>query len=431
MAQLSTQGYKGTRDFYPEDMHLQRYIYDVWRRVSERYGYEEYTAPLLEATDLYRAKTGEEIVNDQTYSFIDRGGRDVTIRPEMTPSVARMVAARQQSLTMPLRWYSIPNVWRYERPQHGRLREHWQLNVDLFGIEDASAELEVVRLAHSVMREFGASDEMFSIRLNSRELMSYIFGEYLEINVDAAHRIGKLLDRKGKMGEEAFINQADAILGDKLSAFLELMKATRLQDLPDELRESEPAQELRYLAAKLHEHNVSNIQFDMTIQRGFDYYTGIVFEIFDADPDNNRSLFGGGRYDDLLNVFQAQSIPAVGFGMGDVGTANFLRSHQLLPNFDSKIHVAVLSVDEAQFDESEKLASRLRSNGLNVMTDGSARKLGAKIKVADKKDVAYVVTVGEKEVEADIYTLKRLYDGQERSGNVDELIAWVRESVLE
>ena len=431
MSQLSTQGYKGTRDFYPEDMRLQRHIYKVWRSVCEQYGYEEYDAPLLESTDLYRAKTGEEIVNDQTYSFIDRGGRDVTIRPEMTPSVARMVAARQQSLNLPLRWYSIPNVWRYERPQHGRLREHWQLNVDIFGLDDVSAELEVIRLAHSIMRGFGASDDMFSIRLNSRELMSYIFGEYLEINVDAAQRIGKLLDRKGKMAEEAFINQADAILGEKLSPFLELMKATRLQDLPDELRDSEPAKELRSLASKLHEHSVSNIQFDMTIQRGFDYYTGVVFEIFDSNPDNNRSLFGGGRYDDLLSVFQAQPVPAVGFGMGDVGTANFLQAHQLMPRLKSNINIAVLSVDTGQFDEVEKLASRLRSHGLNVMTDTTERKVGAKIKSADKKEIEYVVTVGENEIESGLYALKRLDDGHERKGNVDELVAWVKASVLE
>ncbi len=431
MTQLSTQGYKGTRDFYPEDMRVQRHIYKVWRRVCEQYGYEEYDAPLLESTDLYRAKTGEEIVNDQMYSFIDRGGRDVTIRPEMTPSVARMVAARQQSLNLPLRWYSIPNVWRYERPQHGRLREHWQLNVDIFGADNVTAELEVIRLAHSIMRGLGASDDMFSIRLNSRELMSYIFGEYLEVNVDVAQRIGKLLDRKGKMAEEAFINQADTILGEKLSPFLELMKATRLQDLPDALRDSEPAKELRSLATKLHEHSVSNIQFDMTIQRGFDYYTGVVFEIFDSNPDNNRSLFGGGRYDDLLSVFQAQPVPAVGFGMGDVGTANFLYAHQLMPKFKSNINLAVLSVDANQFDEVEKLASRFRSHNLNVMTDPSDRKLGAKIKTADKKDIEYVVTVGQDEIESGIFTIKRLDDGYERKGSVDELVAWVKASVLE
>lgn len=423
MSQLSTQGYKGTRDFYPEDMRLQRYIFDVWRRVSERFGYEEYDGPLLEATDLYRAKTGEEIVNDQIYSFTDRGGRDVTIRPEMTPTVARMVAARHQHLAYPLRWYSIPNLWRYERPQHGRLREHWQLNVDIFGLEDTSAELEVIRLAHAVMREFGAEEDMFTIKLNNRELMSYIFGEYLELSVNASHRFAKLLDRKDKMSEEAFVHQAEAIVGDKLSDCLELIKSSRLQDLPESIRDSEPARRLRQLAKDLHEYGVSNVQFDMSLQRGFDYYTGIVFEIFDTHPHNPRSLFGGGRYDDLLQVFKAPRVPGVGFGMGDVMTAEFLRTHELLPELASATRVCVLSVAETDQDGTNRLAYRLRSQGINTATDTTDRKLGNKIKAADKRGIPHVVVVGEEEAAADTYTLRTLDDGSEFSGTPEEIIA--------
>ncbi|MEX0919570.1 MAG: ATP phosphoribosyltransferase regulatory subunit, partial [Candidatus Saccharimonadales bacterium] len=155
MASLSTQNYKGARDFYPEDMRLQRHIFDTWALIAQRYGYEEYDGPILEFTDLYRAKTGQEIVEEQTYSFKDRGGRDVTIRPEITPTLARMVAARSQELATPIRWYSTPNLWRYERPQSGRLREHWQFNVDILGVEDISAELEVITLLHDLMHEFG------------------------------------------------------------------------------------------------------------------------------------------------------------------------------------------------------------------------------------------------------------------------------------
>lgn len=430
MAKLSTQNYKGTRDFYPEDMRLQRYIYDVWRRVSERYGYEEYDGPLLEPTDLYRAKSGEELVNEQIYNFTDRGGRDVTIRPEMTPSLARMVAARVQSLSFPLRWYSIPNLWRYERPQRGRLREHWQLNIDLFGLEDRSAELEVIRLAHALMREFGADERMFIIKLNHRELMSYIFGEYLEVNVDTAHRLGKLLDRKGKMNEEAFINQADAILEEKLSDFLELIKASRLQDLPESVRESEPAQQLRELARRLHDHGVSNVEFDLTIQRGFDYYTGIVFEVFDTDPENNRSLFGGGRYDDLLGMFKAPRVPAVGFGMGDVTTAEFLRLHELLPSLASSTAVYVVPAGANYGDEAEQLASRLRQHAIAVAVDTTDRKLGAKIKAADKRGIPYVMVVGEQETAEQTYTVRTLADGGETSGSLEEVIAHISTSVL-
>jgi histidyl-tRNA synthetase len=165
---LSTQPYKGARDFYPEDKRQQKYLFAVWRRVCERFGYEEYDAPILESLDLYLAKTGEEIVNEQTYTFTDRGDRQVVIRPEMTPTVSRMVAARRQELAYPLRWYSIPNLWRYERPQRGRLREHWQLNVDLFGVADTSAELEMISLVDAMFKEFGALPDQYEIRLNCR-----------------------------------------------------------------------------------------------------------------------------------------------------------------------------------------------------------------------------------------------------------------------
>src|SRR4051812_20586936 len=164
---LSKQPYKGARDFYPPDKRLQKYMFGVWREVCEKFGYEEYDAPILEPLDIYLAKTGEEIVNEQTYTFKDRGGREVVIRPEMTPTVSRMVAAKRQELSYPLRWYSIPNLWRYERPQRGRLREHWQLNVDIFGVADYSAESEIITLVDTIFKSFGARHDMYEIRLNS------------------------------------------------------------------------------------------------------------------------------------------------------------------------------------------------------------------------------------------------------------------------
>src|ERR1700748_3133984 len=164
---LSTQPYKGARDFYPEDKRVQKYMFGKLRAVAERFGYEEYDAPILEPLEIYLAKTGEEIVNEQTYVFEDRGGRKVVIRPEMTPTVSRMVAAQRQELAYPLRWYSIPNLWRYERPQRGRLREHWQLNVDIFGVKDTSAELEMIMLVNDIFKAFRATPDMYEIRLNS------------------------------------------------------------------------------------------------------------------------------------------------------------------------------------------------------------------------------------------------------------------------
>src|SRR5487761_317348 len=191
---LSTQPYKGARDFYPEDKRLQDYLFGVMQAVVQRFGYEEYDAPILEPIELYLAKTGEEIVNEQTYTFTDRGDRQVVIRPEMTPTVSRMVAAHRQELVYPLRWYSIPNLWRYERPQRGRLREHWQLNVDIFGVEGIEAEQEVIMLADAIFQSFGAKHDMYTIKLNSRKFVNHILREYLGLDAGQALGVSRLID---------------------------------------------------------------------------------------------------------------------------------------------------------------------------------------------------------------------------------------------
>src|SRR5476649_40526 len=201
---LSTQPYKGARDFYPEDKRIQKYMFGKLREIAERFGYEEYDGPILEPLEIYLAKTGEEIVSGQTYVFTDRGGREVVIRPEMTPTVSRMVAARRQELAYPLRWYSIPNLWRYERPQRGRLREHWQLNVDVLGGDALDADAEVISLAMEIMHAFGGSDKM-QVRVNHRQLMDSFFREKLGLTADQTHKVVKAIDAKDKIGEEKFL----------------------------------------------------------------------------------------------------------------------------------------------------------------------------------------------------------------------------------
>ena len=253
MVKLGTDPYKGVQDFYPEDMAVQKYIFSVWRKVSEKFGYEEYNASPLELAEIYKEKSGDEIVNEQMFTFIDRGEREVALRPEMTPTLARMVAARRKTLKFPLRWYSIPNLFRYERPQKGRRREHWQLNADLLGIPGIEGDREILSLAVAVMKEFGAKNEDFEIRMNN----------------------------------------------------------SNIEDFKDV---------------------APNLVYDETLARGQAYYTGMVFEIFDTNPENNRSVAGGGRYDNLLELFDAEPISAVGFGMGDIMLREFLDTHKLLPN---------------------------------------------------------------------------------------------------
>lgn len=427
MTKLNTQGYKGTRDFYPDSMRRQRYIFDTWHKVARRYGYEEMHGPLLEQTDLYRAKTGEEIVNDQAYSFRDRGDREVTIRPEMTPTVARMVAAREQELAYPLRWYSIANFWRYERPQHGRLREHWQLNADIFGVEAIDAEVETIMLANDILRAFGAKPAMYTIKINSRKLLSLLLGEYLKLGVEASHKLSKLIDRKAKMTPAAFKMQAEAITGNEFDKLMDLLNTTDFDDLPANVVESGLVEELRTLFDSLRRQGVANIEFDLTLMRGFDYYTGVVFEIFDTNPENKRSIFGGGRYDELVSVFGKPKVSAVGFGMGDVMMAEFLTTHKLLPELATTTHAYIAVLAEGLRAEGVELAEQLRAEGVNVALDITGRKAGSQIKAADQKGVPYVIFLGDEEANSGKYKIKQLATQTEQTLELAGLIKLLAE----
>ncbi len=416
---LSKQPYKGARDFYPPDKRLQKYLFTKWREVAERFGYEEYDAPILESLEIFLAKTGEEIVNEQTYTFEDRGGRKVVIRPEMTPTVSRMVAAQRQELAYPVRWYSIPNLWRYERPQRGRLREHWQLNVDLFGIEDVSAELEMVTLVDDMFKAFGASHDMYEIRLNSRKLVDEALSSYLRLSQAEAHDVSKLIDKMAKMDRSKFISAVDGALKSKsreagvTEKLLALLAVKELQQLPPELKEHTSAAELETMLNMLSNAGIKNAKFDISLMRGFDYYTDIVFEVFDTHPDNNRSMLGGGRYDGLVGLFGVKPLPTVGFGWGDVTLANFLQLHRLIPNLAPETDVYIALVGDIAAAAAKPIAE-LRKAGLNAAVDLSGRKLGDQLKAADKKGIPYALIIGEDELKTGKYKLKNLQTGKEQ-----------------
>jgi histidyl-tRNA synthetase len=429
---LSTQPYKGARDFYPEDKRLQKYMFNVLRNTVEKYGYEEYDAPILESLDLYLAKTGDEIVNEQTYAFEDRGGRKVAIRPEMTPTVSRMVAAKRQELAYPLRWYSIPNLWRYERPQRGRLREHWQLNVDIFGVANTSAETEMIMLVHDIFTAFGAREDMYEIRVNSRQLTDLLLITYLGLDETAAHAVSKLIDRMHKMERSDFVAKVDEVLtpaareAGVTEKLLAVLNARELHELPEEVRASDAYKELAVVLQSLSDAGITNARFDATLMRGFDYYTGIIFEVFDLHPDNNRSMLGGGRYDGLVGLFGVQPVPTVGFGWGDVTLQNFLELHHLLPELPAETELYVVIAGDV-LKEAMSVAEDFRKEGVRVAVDLSTRKVGDQFKTADKKGVPYVVVVGETEVHEKRFTLKRLNDGNESLGTVSELAKMIKE----
>ena len=427
---ISTESYKGVRDFYPQDMFVQNYIFRIMRQAAESFGYSEYGGSILEPADLYRAKTGDEIVNEQTYTFKDRGEREVTLRPEMTPTAARMVAAKKREFSFPLRWYSIPNLFRYEQPQKGRLREHWQLNADIFGVESIEAEIEIISIARTIMKAFGLKDGDYEIRVNDRKIMNYILGDFLSLSPFYLRNISKIIDKKDKMSKEDFADKIRSVAGEKSGGLLNLLHSKNLEEfisfLPEKSRSHQGVLEIKELKDKLAELGIKNVAFSPTLMRGFDYYTGIVFEIFDTNPENRRAIFGGGRYDDLLSIFGSEKIPAVGFGMGDVTTRDVLETYGLLPEYKPSTELYICVLEEKYQNYARKLAQSLREDGLNVAVDSSGKKVGDQIKYAGKNLIPFVVCVGENEVKNHEFKVKNLKSGEETTLKDGEIAQFLK-----
>ncbi|HTR18882.1 MAG TPA: histidine--tRNA ligase [Candidatus Paceibacterota bacterium] len=397
---VSTESYKGVRDFYPQDQFLQRYLFEHMERVCELYGYEEYNASVLEPAELYRAKTSEEIVNEQTYTFIDRGGREVTLRPEMTPTLARMVAARIREIPLPARWYCIENNFRYDRMQRGREREFWQLNADLIGAEGVEADAEIIAIAHGVLRSLGADERDFEIRVSDRRILDSIYAS-VGIAKEYTANVTRLLDKRAKIDD--FEKQLTDMIAHE-------EKAVRLIEELERITSTKYLEDLR---VKLEHMGVGNMIVDTSITRGFDYYTGMIFEVYDTNEKNSRSLLGGGRYDNLLSMFGAEPIPAVGFAMGDVTAKDFLQTHNLLPEYAPATELMVCIVAESATQHAVALAQDLRRQDIAVAVNFSGKRIGDQIKDADKMKVPFVIVVGEKERDSGRYSLKNLETGNE------------------
>lgn len=432
MSTLSSQPYKGTRDYYPAEKRIQNFIFNNWKRVAMRYGYEEYGAPLIEPLDVYAAKSGQELVGEQTYMFTDRGGRNVAIRPEMTPTISRMVAARRQEIAYPARLFSIANFMRYERPQRGREREFWQLNVDVFGADGPVAESEIIAMGAEFLSVFGATDDMYTIKINNRKLINFMMAQYLGLDTVQAQLMTKLFDRKNKISTEDFRDQALDILGEAmaetgLAKISTLLNAHSMADLPQEMRDSSAVKEVQELFTLLEAAGVKNAVFDITLMRGLDYYTGTVFEFFDNHPDNNRSLFGGGRYDGLVGLFGAEQISAVGMAPGLTMTELFLQTHELLPKLPSTTEVYIAVLGEDVLAGATKLATALRNEGVNTELDTTGRKLDKQIKTAVKKDIAFMIFVGEEELKTEIYSFKDTSSSEEQKLSFERIVSTVKD----
>ena len=427
---ISTQPYKGTRDFYPDDMRLRNWFFGKIRSALELASYEEYNGPMLESLDMYIAKSGEEIATKQTYNFADRGGRMVAIRPEMTPSVARIVAAKLGELNYPLKWFSIPNMYRYERPQHGRLREFWQLNVDIFGCDTYEADLDVIESAISVMRSFGADETMFKVRINNRRFFNDVIAAVCNTDAEGAKKVSKVVDRKGKVERESYEKDLFELgLNSEQIAKIDALYTMNVHEATALCPDSVGSQELVSLFEMLERTGLDKYcVFDFGIIRGLDYYTGTVFEVFDEAPENNRAMFGGGRYDNLVGMFAKNAkISGVGYGMGDVTLEDFLRTHDLIPDiYKSGVKVLVTRFDDVPYEKYLELAQSLRELGVTASVYVGSRKFGKQIDYAVKGHYSHVLIMGASEAESGTVKVKNLETREESTLALSELAGFFK-----
>jgi histidyl-tRNA synthetase len=431
---LSTNPIPGTRDFFPEDMSVRVQVFEVLYRIVESYGYLRYDGPILEPFELYAAKSGQELVNTQIYRLTDRGGRDLAIRPEMTPTVARMIAARTGQLTLPVRWYSHPNLYRYERKQRGRYREHWQVNVDVFGTESWEAEAEVFELLAEMMFALGARTEDFLLRISDRKVMEAILLGYAAVPPDKLREAYFVLDQLDKVPTEESSKRlvelgldADRILRVASSSADELFKMA-----PPEVVERSGA--LRVMREGLVTSKPVDLRFDPKIIRAFDYYTSTVFEIYDTDPANRRSIVGGGRYDNLVGLFGRTPIPGIGFGMGDVTLIDFLETHGILPRprLASDAMVIAPRLDAPpERRRVKEIAAELRAAGLRVTTSLEGKKMGKLLERASKEGIRFVVIAGDDESSRGAAKLRDLRAGTEKEVPRPALAEEIRRGLAE
>jgi histidyl-tRNA synthetase len=419
------QAVKGTREFYPEEMALRNYLYTKAGEAAKAFGYQEWDAPFLETIDLYAAKSGEELVKEQSFVFNDRGGDPITLRPELTPSLARMIAARQGQLAFPLRWWSFGPFWRYERPQKGRSREFFQWNVDMLGVNSPEADAELIAVAATFIKSVGLTPEMASIFVNNRRLMDAQF-DALGVPPEQRMTVSGMVDRRPKMSPEAW----DAyVLDNGLSQ-------TQLDGLKKVLANYElwqESDELVRLFKALHALGVREyVKFDPNIMRGLLYYTGTVFEAFDLSGSVRRAILGGGRYDNLLADVGGDPLSGVGFAMGDVVMGIILQEKGLVPPFvPSPAPVLVTIFDESLWMDAFALASDLRAAGLKVLSYPEPAKLPKQFKFADRMGIRVVTVIGPDEAAAGKVTVKNLANGTQETverAEVAKTIAKILES---
>lgn len=415
---------KGARDFYPEDMAIRSWLYGKLRQVSEAFGYQEWDGPFLEKLELYAAKSGEELVKEQSYVFPDRGGELITLRPELTPSLARMIAQRQNQFAYPLRWWSFGPFWRYERPQKGRSREFFQWNIDLIGVETPEADAEMISIIAEFFRRVGLTPKQVVIKVNDRRLLNSELAA-LDIPPDQRPAILSFIDRRSKMPPDQWEQYGlelgltpSQLTGVKLTLSNEALWL-KSENLPRVFNALEAAGDREY------------IQFDPNIIRGLLYYTGTVFEAFEISGEVKRAILGGGRYDNLMSDVGGEPLPAIGFAMGDVVISLILKEAGLLPEGlnSSPAQVMVTAFSQELFQDSIALTAEIRRAGMRVNCYPELAKLPKQFKFADRMGIPLAVVLGPDEQAKGLVTIKDLRDGSQTTIQRHALVQTLQEKL--
>jgi len=400
---LSNQPYRGTTDLFDQELKKRQYIFNIWRQTCLSFGFQEYLTPLLEPAVIYETKSGEDVGKKELYTLTDLGGRRLAIRPEMTPSVIRLVSRLYPSSPKPLRLFSIANFMRNERPQKGRSREFWQLNADIFGSESNLSDTETISLALSIMNNFKAPANSFSLHINDRRLVDQVLTDIIGLKKAQLSAISRILDKFGKLSRSDFTKtltdlSLDSQQIDTIISFLESDANNLINNFP-KLKDNPGYQNIVQLIGNLKQVPLAeSVIFQPSIIRGLDYYDGMVFEVFDNHPENKRSLFGGGRYNGMADLFGGQPIPAVGFAPGDITTKLFLEQNNLFPQDQSPISIFLPVLEEKLTQDTFSLASQLRNLNLPVTTSTEVTPLTKALQQANKQNFSFIIILGEKEI---------------------------------
>ncbi|MEM4313479.1 MAG: histidine--tRNA ligase, partial [Thermoplasmata archaeon] len=404
------------RELYPEEMEARAIIFKKMKEISRNFNFKEIDTPSVEPLDLFKMKSGEEIVS-QTFSFIDKGNREITLVPEITPIVARMVAQRK-NMIKPIKWYSIPKLWRYEEPQSGRLREFYQYNADIFGISGVEADAEIIALSQAILESLGLRDK-YIMRISDRLLMEEILKNFKIKEVGSALR---LIDRMEKIGENKFKEEFEKISKDvDIMEFIKLKGDLNLIEKKlDGIIGESILNRLRNLEEYLKEYDYGNFIFDLSIVRGIAYYTGIVFEAHDYKGEL-RAILGGGRYDNVVSLFDGENVPAVGFGMGDAVLEILMKRENLWPNVRQRPDYFIAIQGNAR-KLGIIVAKSLREKGYIVDLDLSNKPLSNQMKYADKIESKYVIIIGENEMKKNIVNVREMESGKQIEIKVEDLL---------